>query len=301
MGTYLNDQSNNWSYHLVDPPPEVSLLAKQDEEEVACPVCGKSVGLSVPSCPYCGAEFEEEEEVEEEAPIEKEVPKAKTKGKAKAAPPPVAPAEEVEEVSCPVCGKPVGLEVASCPHCGAEFEEAEVEEVIEVEEKQVVEKEGPEETEVAEEAAEEREEVEAPTSIMDLRVIGVALIILGIIGSQVALMIDWYWTWVPPISQNLGLFVAIPAVVLVVGLLVFMLVKKAVSGGRTVPGMMPGMALSLFLFGIFALIIVLLYNPINKALESSQVSVGLGFILVLVVGIGLMFMGTRTAAARAAS
>jgi len=267
-------------------------LAKQDEEEIACPVCGKPVGLTVPSCPYCGAEFEEEEEVEEEAPIEKEIPMGKTKGKAKVTPPPAAPAEEVvEEVSCPVCGKPVGLDVASCPHCGAEFEEAEVEEVIEVEEKQVVEKEGPEE---------EAEEVEAPTSIMDLRVIGVALIILGIIGSQVALMIDWYWSWVPPISQNLGLFVAIPAVVVVVGLLVFMLVKKAVSGGRTVPGMMPGVALSLFLFGIFALIIVLLYNPINKALESSQMSVGLGFILVLAAGIGLMFMGTRTAASHAA-
>ena len=268
-------------------------MAKQDEEEVACPVCGKPVGLSVPSCPYCGAEFEEEEEVEEEAPIVKEIPMGKPKGKAKAAPPPVVPAEEVEEVSCPVCGKPVGLDVASCPHCGAEFEEAEVEEVIEVEEKQVVEKE-------EEGVAEEGEEVEAPTSIMDLRVIGVALIILGIIGSQVALMIDWYWSWVPPISQNLGLFVGIAAVVIVVGLLVFMLVKKAVSGGKTVPGMMPGVALSLFLFGIFALIIVLLYDPINKALQSSQMSVGLGFILVLVVGIGLMFMGTRTAASRAA-
>lgn len=272
-------------------------MAKQDEEEIACPVCGKPVGLSVPSCPYCGAEFEQEEEVEEEAPVEKEIPRGKAKGKAKAAPPPVVPAEEVEEVSCPVCGKPVGLEVASCPHCGAEFEETEVEEVIEVEEKQVVEREAPEEVEVAEEA----EEVEAPTSIMDLRVIGVALIILGIIGSQVALMIDWYWSWVPPISQNLGLFVAIPVVVLVVGLLVFMLVKKAVSGGRTVPGMMSGVALSLFLFGIFALIIVLLFDPINKALESSQMSVGLGFILVLVVGLGLMFMGMRTAASRAAA
>lgn len=263
-------------------------MAKQDEEEVACPVCGKLVGLTVPSCPYCGAEFEEDEEVEE-------VPKAKAKGKAKAAPPPVAPAEEVEEVSCPVCGKPVGLEVASCPHCGAEFEEAEVEEVIEVEEKQVVEKEEPEEGVAGEEG-----EVEAPTSIMDLRVIGVALIILGIIGSQVALMIDWYWSWVPPISENLGLFVAVAAVVIVVGLLVFMLFKKAVSGGRTVPGMMPGFSLSLFLFGIFALIVVLLYDPINKALQSSQMSVGLGFILVLVVGIGLMFMGTRTAASHAA-
>jgi endogenous inhibitor of DNA gyrase (YacG/DUF329 family) len=275
-------------------------LAKQDEEEVACPVCGKPVGLSVPSCPYCGAEFEEEEEVEEEAPVVKEIPKGKAKGKAKAAPPPVVAAEEVEEVSCPVCGKPVGLEVASCPHCGAEFEETEVEEVIEVEEKQVVEKEEPEE-EVAEVAAEEAEEVEAPTSIMDLRVIGVALIILGIIGSQVALMINWYWSWVPPISHNLGLFVAIPVVVLVVGLLVFMLVKKAVSGGRTVPGMMSGVALSLFLFGILALIVVLLFDPINKALESSQMSVGLGFILVLVAGLGLMFMGMRTAASRAAS
>ena len=34
----------------------------EEEEEVTCPVCGKPVGLEVTSCPYCGAEFESEEE-----------------------------------------------------------------------------------------------------------------------------------------------------------------------------------------------------------------------------------------------
>jgi len=261
-------------------------MAKHDEE-IACPVCGRPVGIDVASCPYCGAEFEEEEE---EAPAAEAV------------------SSDEEEVSCPVCGKDVGLEVATCPHCGAEFEEEEVEEVIEVEEKPIVELTRTEEE--AEEAAPVRarkvvaeeeevevaEEVSAPSSITDLRVIGVSLILLGVLGSQISVMIDWYWTWVPPIGDNLAMFIMIPAVILIVGLVAFMLVKKFVAKGKHLPRLMPGLALSLFLFGIFALVVMLLWDPINTALEDSQMLVAAGFLAAFAVGLLMMVMGMRQAA-----
>jgi len=261
-------------------------LAKHDEEEITCPVCGNPVGLDVPACPHCGAEFEEDAEAEEAAKAKPAPAKAKAKP---------AVHEEEEEIACPVCGKNVGLSIPSCPHCGAEFEEEEVEEVIEVEERQVAVKEEAEEVEEAED-----EEISAKpiiASILDMKVIGVALILLGIIGSQIALLIDWYWTWAPPIEDNLGMYVAIPVLVLVVGLMVWFLVKKVASGRKSkLPSFVPTMALTLFLFGIFALILMLLWDPINSALQDSQLGVAGGFVLVLVVGVGLMFMGSRTPA-----
>lgn len=258
-----------------------------EEPEVTCPVCGKPVGEDVPSCPYCGAEFEEESE---EA----------------AAEPAAAVAEAEGTAEFPVCGKAVSLSVTSCPNCGAEFEEEEVEEVIEVEEKTVPQasrrrEPEPVEEEVAEvgeevEVAEEPVELEGPSSIMDLRVIGIALVVLGIIGSQVSFMIDWYWTWVPPIKDNLGMFIAIPAVIIVVGLLVFMMIKKAAGSGKRVPRQMPGVSLSLFLFGILALVLMLLWDPVNSALQDSSAGVGGGFVLVLVIGGLLVFMGMKQSA-----
>jgi len=283
------------------PEPVIEEPVSEDEEEVTCPVCGKPVGLTVTSCPHCGAEFEEEEVAEEEAPAAE--PEA---------------VDEEETAECPVCGKAVSLSVASCPFCGAEFEEEEVEEIIEVEEQEVpapakartVEVEEPEfeveevvpEAETEEVGAEDRalSEIQAPTTITDMRVIGISLIILGIIGSQIAFMIDWYWTWVPPIKDNIGMFVAIPAVVIVVGLLVFMLVKKALGSGRKIPRMMPGMSLSIFLFGILALVLVMLWNPLNSALKDSNAGVGGLFVVILVVGVFVMFMGQKMTARSAA-
>ena len=282
-------------------------MAKHEEDEVACPVCGKTVGIDVSSCPYCGAEFEEDEASDE-------VPAAAAKPAATAA------SDDDEDVACPVCGFMVGIDVVSCPKCGAEFEEEEIEEVIEVEEKTVFE----EESEPAPVKAKSAEKPKAkakpaekakpkarpkeapsaaadlPASILDLRVIGVALIILGIIGTQIALFIDWYWSWVPPIEDNMALFVIIPVVLLVVGLLVFMLVKKAMSVGKKMPSTMPGTSLSLFLFGIFALIVVVLWDPINSAMQDSQVTVAGGFAIALVLGILFVVMGVRSASQRAA-
>ena len=233
---------------IEEEPEEVT-----EEEDVTCPVCGKPVGLEVMACPYCGAEFEAEEEAVE-AEAEEEKPEVVAQSRA---PPQVAPAqkyvevEEEETAECPVCGKMVGLTVASCPNCGAEFEEEEVEEIIEVEERPAVKartyepeieeviEEVPVQEEVIEEEVEVEEEVpeaEGPSSILDFRVIGMSLIVLGVIGSQIAFIIDWYWTWVPPIEDNLGMFIAVPAVIIVVGLLAFLLVKRAVHGGRRISG-----------------------------------------------------------------
>ncbi len=276
----------------------------EEEKQITCPVCGKPVGLTVASCPFCGAEFEEEavEEIEAEAMPEAEpAPVAAAMGEA---------ISEDETAECPVCGTLVSLNVASCPSCGAEFEEEEIEEVVEVEE--VAEEAPPVRARPSKIVAEdedvfvqEEEPVHElagpPSSIADLRVIGISLIILGIIGSQIAFMIDWYWTWVPPIRDNLGLFVAIPAVVIVVGLFLFMLVKRSAARRRKkVSSMVPGISLSLFLFGILALILIMLWNPINSALQDSSLGVGGAFIAILIIGALAVFMGNRMAAPKGA-
>jgi ribosomal protein L37AE/L43A len=275
---------------VIEKPEEVE---EEQEEQVTCPVCGKPVGLEVTECPYCGAEFEEEE-IEELVEVEQKKPAAPAKAKAVVEEPvEEVPVEEEEMAECPVCGKMVGLSVSSCPNCGAEFEEEEVEEVIEVEERQVpaaavqrpaaprkLEVEPEEETEV------EASETRIPSGLLDLRVIGIALI---------SFMIDWYWTWVPPIKDNLGMFVALPAVVIVVALFVYLLVKRALGEGRKVPFQMPELSMSLFLFGILALIVVMLWSPINKALQSSSAGVGGAFVILLVAGIALIFLKMRAA------
>src|SRR5512136_95443 len=259
----------------IDSYPRGAQMAKkveieEEDTDVTCPVCGRPVGLTVTSCAHCGAEFEEEEidEVVEEEPVQEEAAEEavqeEPRRKSQRAPPEEeelvveAAVGEEETAECPVCGKDVSLNVASCPFCGAEFEEEEVEEIIEVEEEEAperVEAKAVRETEEIEvEAADEVEVASAPSGIMDLRVIGMALIALGVIGSQISLFIDWYWTWVPPIESNLGMFVALAAVVIVVGLVVFMLVKRSRAASTKARGSIAGIALSLFLFGIIALV-----------------------------------------------
>ncbi len=282
-------------------PVEEEVEPVSEEETAECPVCGKQVALSLTTCPNCGAEFEEEE-VEEviEQPAEEVTAPAKAEAEA---------VSEEEVAECPVCGRQVSLSLTTCPNCGAEFEEEEVEEVIEVEEKPVAAEEPEvkveEEPQVAEEAVrvEEAEPlaVEERASIGDLRVIGVSLILLGIIGSQISAMIDWYWTWVPPIETHLGMFVGIAAVVIVVALVVYLLVHRAVGSGRKVPHMMPNLLLSLFLFGILALVLIMLWDPINSALQHSSLGVAGAFMGVLIVGILSMIMGQRMSDKRASA
>ncbi|HIH01647.1 TPA: hypothetical protein HA259_06200 [Thermoplasmata archaeon] len=278
---------------------------RKEAEEAACPVCGEMVSLEVPSCPRCGAIFEEEEDTQPY--YEDEGAECPVCGKIVSLEVSYCPHcqaefeehEEAEAVSeedaaaCPVCGKMVSLTVSACPNCGAEFEEEEVEEIIEVEERLVQEK-----PRAKPKARAKEPEAEfafgLTTSIVDFRVLGIALVLLGIMGAQVALLIDWYWTWVPPVEDNIGLFVALPIVILIVGLLVFMLIKKAMSSGKKVPKNVPGLSLSLFVFGIFALIVILLWDPINSSLQDGSAGVAAGFIVVLVIGIALVFMDMRS-------
>lgn len=281
---------------------------RKEAEEAACPVCGEMVSLDVPSCPKCGAVFEEEEDAQvghEDEGAECPVCGRIVSLEVSYCPHCQAEFEEHEDAeavseedsaACPVCGKMVSLMVSACPNCGAEFEEEQVEEIIEVEERLVPQKAKARKPEPAAEFA-----FGLTTSIVDFRVLGIALALLGIMGAQVALLIDWYWTWVPPVEDNLGLFVALPIVILIVGLLVFMLIKKAMSNGKKVPENVPGMSLSLFVFGIFALIVILLWNPINSALQDGSAGVAAGFIVVLVVGIALVFMDMRAAGSRSAA
>lgn len=275
-------------------------IAEDEGEEVTCPVCGKPVGLDVATCPFCGAEFEEEE-VEEvvEAAEEEEVAEEAEEEQVEE-----AVEEEEETAECPVCGKMVSLLVSSCPNCGAEFEEEEIEEVIEVVEPEEVQVERPQSVEEIEEEideilVEERpaavvSAVGPPTRITDLRVIGASLVMLGILGSQISFMIDWYWTWVPPIGDNLVLFVLIPVVVILAGLGVFVLMKRRGTPKKK-SSKVPWVALSLFLFGILALIMVMLWNPINTALQDSNLGVGGAFVAMLIFGALAVFMGSKTA------
>ncbi len=285
-----------------EPPIRVKEEAEpvSEEETAECPVCGKQVALSLSTCPNCGAEFEEEE-VEEviEQPAEEAVSVPATIE--------AEPVSEEEMAECPVCGRQVSLSLTTCPNCGAEFEEEEVEEVIEVEERPLAEEpevKAEEPLEVEEGVRVEEAEMAAAeqhVSIADLRVIGVSLLLLGIIGSQISAMIDWYWTWVPPIETHLGLFAGIAAAVIVGGLVVYMLVRRAIGSGRKMPTMMPNMSLSLFLFGILALVMIMLWSPINSALQHSSLGVAGAFMGVLIVGILLMIMGQRISDKRASA
>jgi uncharacterized membrane protein SirB2/RNA polymerase subunit RPABC4/transcription elongation factor Spt4 len=226
-----------------------------------------------------------------------------------------------EEVTCPVCGGLVNLEVSSCPHCGAEFEEEGVEEIIQVDEEAapavITEEAVFEEIEVtAAEDEMEAEEVEvvrpsrarparvpparsrsppAPASIADFRVLGAALAILGIIGAQISLLIDWYWGWVPPIEDNLGLFIAIPLVIIIVGIMLFMLVKKTQPSRKRAKSRVPGVSLTVFMVGVLALVLLAAYGPLNDALQDSKGLVAGVFVLLMVVGVVLYMMGSKSA------
>ncbi len=274
----------------------------EPEEEVTCPVCGRAVGLEVTICPGCGAEFEHEvdgqnphaeEQAQErvkEGLAEEEDMKTETKS-----------VSEDEMAECPVCGKAVSLTVTTCPNCGAEFEEEAIEEVIEVEEKEVPVKKpakaAPRQPAVAAKPAPGGWSLR---EVFDLRIVGISLIALGIIGSQIASSIEWYWSWVPPISTNLGLFAGLPLVIIVVGILAHMLVMRTTSSGKKPSSTVSSLALSLLVFGVFAFIVMMFWSPLNSALQRSSMGVAGLFLGILIVGILLLVMGHRTTKAASA-
>lgn len=180
------------------------------------------------------------------------------------------------DVTCPVCGKTVGLEVATCPYCGAEFEEGEVEEVIE-----------------------ERVVSAAPAPagpVFDRRVFGIALIILGIVGTQISIQLDWYYQWVPPIGENLGLFALIGVAVLAAGLGIFLALKRRAQGGREVTVFVRSLSLAVFIVGIVTLALFLAWDPVNEAIASNQSVAGAVFFVLFLVGLALVVLARRAPA-----
>jgi len=239
---------------------------------------------------------------------------------------------EEPDVTCPVCGNVVTLDDPFCPHCGAEFEEEEVEEIVEVDEVVEVEEvpEAPEDEEkaeaveveaeeepveaeaeeTAEEEADEEVEEEAPacaapgeaapldfkTHLLDMRVFGITLLLLGILGTQIAVFVTWYWTWVPPITSNLALYLIIGIVIIVVGLLSFKLASDRANAGKKMNPIMPSVIMAIFLFGIIATIMLVAGGPISGAMTGSgQAGMAIVFIVLVVVGILLFMMGAKKA------
>ena len=236
---------------------------------------------------------------------------------------------EEPEVTCPVCGNVVTLDDPFCPHCGAEFEEEEVEEIIEVDEVveaeevpeapedeekaeavEVEEEEEPVEAEAEETAVEEAEEEEAPscpapgeaapldfrTHLLDMRVFGITLLLLGIIGTQIAAFVTWFWTWVPPITSNLGMYLIIGIVIIVVGLLSFKLASDRANAGKKMNPIMPSVIMAIFLFGIIATIMLVAGGPISSAMTGSgQAGMAIVFVVLIVIGILLFMMGAKKA------
>lgn len=236
---------------------------------------------------------------------------------------------EEPEVTCPVCGNVVTLDDPFCPHCGAEFEEEEVEEIIEVDEVveaeevpeapedeekaeavEVEEEEEPVEAEAEETAVEEAEEEEAPscpapgeaapldfrTHLLDMRVFGITLLLLGIIGTQIAAFVTWYWTWVPPITSNLAVYLIIGIIIIVVGLLSFKLASDRANAGKKMNPIMPSVIMAIFLFGIIATIMLVAGGPISSAMTGSgQAGMAIVFVVLIVIGILLFMMGAKKA------
>jgi len=261
-------------------PPE------EEEPEVTCPVCGNPVTLDDEFCPHCGAEFEEEE-VEEIVEVEESPEEA-------------PPDEELEEEFDEELEEPLEEELKE-PTEEEEYEEEyeeELEEPIEVEYEEPYEEEYiEEEYEVpAEEKAEARAVGDLIAGLFDIRVFGIALLILGILGALIAILINWLWEWVPPISDNLGMFSIIGVVIIVIGFIGFTMLRRAASEGKRPSPMMNSILLGIFVFGIIAIIMILANQPINDAMASSQGGMAGIFGVLLIVGVLLVFMGQKRAA-----
>ena len=60
------------------------------------------------------------------------------------------------------------------------------------------------------------------------------------------------------------------------------------------------MAVGIIIGAAFGAIVVVLWDPINAALQDSQAAVAGGFAIALVLGILLVFMGSKSASEKAA-
>ena len=261
-------------------PPKIPKTPKKEkiepeEPEVTCPVCGNAVTLDDPFCPHCGAEFEEEE-VEEIVEVDEVVELEEI---------PEAPEDEVK-------AKAVEFEVEEEPV------EAEAEEPVEAEADEEVEEEDEDEEEVPScPAPGEAAPLNFRTHLLDMRVFGITLLLLGILGAQIAFFVTWYWKWVPPITSNLTMYMILGIIIIVVGLLSFKLTSDRANAGKKMNPIMPSVVIAIFLFGIIATIMLVAGGPISNAMTGSGGQIGMGtvFIVLIVIGILLFMMGAKKA------
>jgi len=262
----------------------------KDEPEVTCPVCAGIVTLEDPFCPHCGAEFEEEEVeeiVEEEVPTVEALPESPE-------PEEVLPDDIDERPEVEALPEDVPLEA---PVDELPTEEISADEFMP----------GPDEP--VEILAEEESPACAPpeekpqvvtTSLSDVKVIGISILILGIVAGSIMLNIRWFWTWVPPIRDYLIGYAIIGMAVI---LIAFMLFRKMATdtekkGKAPLHPMLPSVMLALIQFGFYAVIMFVLYDPINNALKSFSAGASLIFIAIAVVGLIIYFWDTRYRTAR---
>jgi len=260
---------------------------EKDDAEVTCPVCAGIVTLEDPFCPHCGAEFEAEEVeevVEEEISTVERVPETTE----------VEDLEPVEEPLVEAKEEPQSsetIEEGEAP-LEAPFEEPPAE--VPLESELIVEPEEPIEPEELEEAEEETpislprrsEEEFITTSLTDLRVIGITLLLLGLIGAIIMLNIRWFWLWVPNMENNILLYALLGCAIILVS---FFMVRKMASDsnkGKAPPHpMLPSVMLAMILFGFTSVVLFILTKPINEALKSSNVAPSTIFIIMVVVGL----------------
>lgn len=262
---------------------------EKDEPEVTCPVCAGIVTLDDPFCPHCGAEFEEEEVeeiAEEEVPTVEALPESP---EAEELPPEdvepsldLAPLPEEEPVEEDL---PVEAPIDEAPYDEIKADEFmpkpdEPVEILEDEESAVC-------------APEESQKV-VTTTLSDLKVIGIAVLLLGIIGGTVMLNIKWFWTWVPAIEHNLVIYGIIGLAVILVAFILFRKMANDTEKGKApLHPMLPSVMLALVQFGFYAVIMFVLYAPINAALKSNSIGVSVVFMALAAVGLGIFIYDTR--------
>lgn len=284
---------------------------EKEEAEVTCPVCAGIVTLDDPFCPHCGAEFEEEE-VEEV--IEEDIPTIEA----------VHPAPEPEEIELEPESEVLDFDEPKPEIVKTKFDDEKVEAFPSdaPEEPFEVPFEAPAEAPAAEEGhveelfpeleaepvriEEDEDEINAcpppaaekeadASSLTDLRVIGIAMLMLGIIGAIVMSNIRWFWLWVPAIQGNVLPYALVGIAIILLSFIFFR--KMAVDkdkGKAPMHPMLPSVMLSLILFGFMTIVLFMISNQITQALKSSQIGVSSIFVVLVVVGFLIYLSGSRT-------
>jgi len=264
---------------------------EKDEAEVSCPVCAGTVTLDEPFCPHCGAEFEAEE-VEEV--IEEEIPTVEAIIEA-------PESEELEIAETMFDDDKIDTLPSDAPDepFEAAFEASPAEE-FPIEEFQAV----PEvDTEYVEEVDEDVAACPPPkverevaiTGLTDLRVIGIAMLLMGIIGAVVMFNIKWFWLWVPAIQTNVLPYALIGVAIILVSFILFRKMAGDTNKGKAPPHpMLPSIMLALILFGFMTVVLFILSKQITEALKASQIGVSVVFVVLVVVGLVIYILGSRT-------